>query len=120
MGHENTILSQFIAIGLLCYGLYVFINTFKTCKPIDLDNIELFKVHAVVEKQSTQQGVIKARKETKPEAEYSELQLECLETLKFLGYKNKSERKFILHSIFNEHSPSCVQEFLSLASKKNC
>lgn len=120
MGHENTILSQFIAIGLLCYGMYVFINAFKTCKPIDLDSIHLFEVHTVVEKPSTQQSVVKAKKETKPKEEYSALQLECLETLKFLGYKNKSERKFILHSIFNEHSPSCVQEFLSLASKKNC
>ena len=51
---------------------------------------------------------------------YTELQQDCFEALKSLGMKTVRERKFIVSTVFNDHNPNTVQDFLKLALSRSC
>ena len=51
---------------------------------------------------------------------YTELQQDCFEALKSLGMKTVRERKYIVSTVFNNHKPSTVQDFLKLALSRGC
>jgi hypothetical protein len=62
---------------------------------------------------------------TKPAVErnqngYTSLQQDCFDALKSLGIKAVRERKFIVSTVFNEHDPSTVQDFLKVALSRSC
>lgn len=117
MGHEDTVVSQFIAISLICIAGYNFYLRSKSGKKIDLDNIELFRITEIQQDARPQKAPssVTVKRTTKKKDEYSELQIDCMEALKAIGVKTKKERIFLLHKIFNEHNPSTVQEFISKA-----
>jgi len=112
MGHEDTVLSQLIAFAMLVLAVYHFCKGYSKGSKIDLDNIEIFRVQPIQQPQE-----FKATVKAKVKPAYSDFQLECLAALEAIGYKTKKERVFILHSVFNEHNPSTVQDFIAKVYK---
>jgi Holliday junction resolvasome RuvABC DNA-binding subunit len=117
MGHEDTILSQFIAIALIVWGGYNYFKAKASGYTIDLDHVELFTIHDV-EISRPLQKTVTAKKQKPKNKGYTDLQLDCMEALKSLGIKSKKEREYILHSIFNNSNPTTVQDFIRLAAGK--
>ena len=112
MGHEDTILSQFICIGLICIAAYQFRLALKSNKKIDLDQIEIFRITDISPAKKT---LAKAKKTKKQKPKYTPLQEECMEALKALGVKTQKERIYLVHKIFQDHNPKSIQEFISKA-----
>ena len=140
MGHEGSIVSDFIAILLILVFVVKFIDGAKSGVKIDLNNIELFKIQETqkIEAQAFTQAASAARpkqKRNKPivhpetispsvvekrnESGYTQLQQDCFDALKSLGFKTVKERKFIVNNTFNQHNPCTVQEFLKIAMSRN-
>ena len=143
MGNEGSIVSDFIAILLILVFVVKFIEGRNSGNKIDLNNIELFKVqetHRVevptvaqktVNKKSRsmhkskseqfplQESLVPIISEPRNKNGYTQLQQDCFDALKSLGIKTVKERKFIVHSTFNKHNPSTIQDFLRLALHRN-
>jgi len=143
MGHEGSIVSDFIAILLILVFVVKFIEGAKSGKKIDLDNIELFKIQEtqIVEVPTVTQKTVKqkSRSKNKTKSEqlplqeslvpiiseprnkygYTPLQQDCFDALKSLGIKTIKERKFIVQNTFNKHNPSTIQDFLKVALHRN-
>lgn len=47
MGHETSIVSDFIAIFLILVFVFKFVEAAKSGKKIDLDNVELFRIQEI-------------------------------------------------------------------------
>lgn len=142
MGHEGSIVSDFIAILLILVFVVKFIEGAKSGKKIDLDNIELFKIQEtqIVEVPTvTQKANVKKKSRSKYKTKsgqlplqeslvpieprnrngYTQLQQDCFDALKSLGVKTVKERKFIVNNTFNQHNPSTIQDFLKVALNRN-
>lgn len=119
-------LEQFIGICLLVIGIKSFVDAFHKAKPIDLDNVELFRIYdiqerpAVAVKQKQQTQTIKKSKSSKPKEQrnsngYTQLQQDCFDTLKAIGFKSVKERRFMVSNTFNNHNIKSVEDFLKIA-----
>lgn len=51
---------------------------------------------------------------------YTQLQQDCFDSLKSLGIKGVRERKYIVSTVFNDHNPSTIQDFLKVALSRSC
>lgn len=140
MGHEHSLVDEFLAIGLICIFLYHLNQAMQKASGIDWDNIELFRITDIYEKDcelKTNQSTVdksqtetkkrqiqkkkKKKKQKKPEERnsngYTALQQDCFDALSALGFKCKKEKQFILNKTFNKHKPATVEEFISLVFK---
>jgi len=133
MGHEDSIVSDFIAILLILVFVFKFIEGLNSKVKIDLNNIELFTIQDIeaepISKANTTTKKTYAKKTIIPLAEavppvtvkprnsngYTQLQQDCFDALKSLGVKTAKERKFIVNNTFNQHNPQTIQEFLKVA-----
>lgn len=124
-------IEQFIGIFLMIIAIKSFYDAFNSAKPIDLDNIELFRVYNVQENISTtnkeekksETKIKKNKQEIKPKSEvndreYTQLQQDCYDALTGLGVKSKKEKTFLVNNTFNNHNPSTIQEFLQICMSK--
>ena len=142
MGHEDSIVSTFLACGVIVLFLYNYYKGATSGEKIDLDNIELFTVTDIEEPVQVQKPAKTATKSKKPKAKkkkpkkkkkqekklppseprnargYTQLQQDCFDALKSLGIKAVREREFIISQTFNTHSPTTIQDFLKLALGK--
>lgn len=118
--HVNYV-SDVVGIIFILIGIYGFFQGMKGPR-LDLNNIQVLAeqlpngnqyIVAVGEQKATP-----AKPRTKPKQpvsqEYSEFQQECFEALKGLGTSVK-ESKFIVNTVFNNHNPKTLQEFINLA-----
>ena len=146
MGHETSIVSDFIAILLILVFVVKFVEAAKSGKKIDLDNVELFRIQEIQTDahNPTASTISKKRKKRKPKQQetlqteelgsiidpipvveprnrhgYTQLQQDCFDALKSLGVNTIKERKFIVNQTFNDHSPKTIQEFLKVALHRN-
>jgi len=144
MGHEHSLVDEFLAIGFVCIFLYHLNQAMQKASGIDWDNIELFRITDIYAKDcelKTNQSTVdnsrtetkkrqtqnkkkktqKKKKQKKPEERnsngYTALQQDCFDALSALGFKYKKEKQFILNKTFNEHKPATVEEFISLVFK---
>jgi hypothetical protein len=132
-------LNEFICIGLICISIKSFYDAYKDPNQhIDLDHypileysrskakyvpvkenvvhaVQSYKSKAIVKTTPPPQLVPKQIQESKNADGYTQLQQDCLDALKALGVKTKKERTFIVHTTFNKHNPTTIQEFLQLA-----
>ena len=141
MGHEDSIVSTFLALGLAVVFFIHFFKGLQSGKSILNDGIELFTyepeaapvVTATVQarpprqsskpkrKKKTQRKRNPARPSTQPQKVqrnhngYTELQQDCFDALKSLGIKAVRERQFIISNTFNKHDVKTVQDFLKVA-----
>jgi len=142
MGHEDSIVSTFMACCAVAVFTYNFYKGATSGEKIDLDNIQLFTVTDIEEPAQVQKPVKKATKPKKPKAKkkkqkkqkkqekklppseprnargYTQLQQDCFDALKSLGIKAVREREFIISQTFNAHNPTTIQDFLKLALGK--
>jgi hypothetical protein len=127
MGHEHSILSDLIGIALIIFGCYHFAQGMKKGLGFGntLDNFHLFTMQDTVQ-SVPQVPTVASVKVTSPspspkpkvKQEYNQLHQDCFDALKAIGVRTAKERKYLVNSIFNNHSPSTVQEFLQLALSK--
>jgi hypothetical protein len=118
--HVNYV-SDVVAIILILIGIYGFFQGMKGPR-IDWDNIQVLAEQLPSGNQYIvavgEQKAAPAKQRTKPKQpvsqEYSEFQQECFEALKGLGTSVK-ESKFIVNTVFNNHDPKTLQEFINLA-----
>lgn len=136
MGHEDSVVSNFMAIGLICIGAYYFFQRLKFGPYININDVEIFRtveesqanVNTTVSAQvkPAKKSNMKAARKPKPKPQappqeprnsrgYTSLQQDCFDALKSLGIKAVREREFILSHTFNKYNPSTVQEFLKNA-----
>ena len=141
MGHEDSIVSTFLALGLAVVFFIHFFKGLQSGKSILNDGVELFTyepeaapiVTATVQarpvrqsskskrKKKTQRKRNPARPATQPQKVqrnhngYTELQQDCFDALKSLGIKAVRERQFIISNTFNKHDVKTVQDFLKVA-----
>ena len=141
MGHEDSIISTFLALGLAVVFFIHFFKGLQSGKSILNDGVELFTyepevapiVTATVQTQpprqsskpkrrkKTQRKRNPARPVTQPQKVqrnhngYTELQQDCFDALKSLGIKAVRERQFIISNTFNKHDIKTVQDFLKVA-----
>ncbi len=142
MGHEDSIVSTFMACSIVAIFAYNFYKGATSGEKIDLDNMQLFTVTDIEEPVQVQEPVKKATKPKKPKAKknkqkkekkkkkklppseprnargYTQLQQDCFDALKSLGIKAVREREFIISKTFNAHNPTTIQDFLNLALGK--
>ena len=142
MGHEDSIVSTFLACGVVVLFLYNYYKGATSGEKIDLDNIELFTVTDIEEPVQVQKPTKKDTKPKKSKAKkkkpkkkkkqekklppleprnargYTQLQQDCFDALKSLGIKAVREREFIISQTFNAHNPTTIQDFLKLALGK--
>ena len=118
---------QFIAIFLMIIAIKSFFEAFSKAKPIDLDNVELFKIIESKPNYQIEINTSKPKKTSKPqprpqpkvnESGYTSLQQDCYDALAALGVKTKKEKTFLVNNTFNKHNPNTVQEFLQLCMIK--
>lgn len=120
---------QFIAIFLMIIAIKSFFEAFNKAKPIDLDNVELFKIIESKPSCQVEINTSKPKRNSKPqpqpqprpkvnESGYNSLQQDCYDALAALGVKTKKERTFLVNNTFNKHNPNTVQEFLQLCMVK--
>lgn len=144
MGHETSIVSTFLACGLVVVFLIHFLQGLQSGKSILNEGIELFTyepeaaptVTATVQSRPPRQSSKpKRKKKTQPKRNaarpaaqpvqpqkvqrnhngYTELQQDCFDALKSLGIKAVRERQFIISNTFNKHDIKTVQDFLQVA-----
>ncbi len=144
MGHEDSIVSTFLALGLAVVFFIHFFKGLQSGKSILNDGVELFTyepeaapiVTATVQTQPPRQSSKPKRKkktqrkrnparpattQAKPEKVqrnhngYTELQQDCFDALKSLGIKAVRERQFIINNTFNKHDVKTVKDFLKVA-----
>ena len=136
MGHEDSVVSNFIAIGLICIGAYYFFQRLTLGPYININDIEIFRtveesqanIKATVNAQvkPVKKSKVQAARKPKPKPKapvqearnsrgYTQLQQDCFDSLKALGIKAVREREFIISNTFNNHNPSTVQDFLKLS-----
>ena len=146
MGHEDSIVSTFMACSIVAIFAYNFYKGATSGEKIDLDNIELFTIEDNKEparqkpKTKTAKPKTKAakpkkkknkQKKSKPVVQkpvepkeprnargYTQLQQDCFDALKSLGIKAVREREFVISQTFNKHNPKTIQDFLQLALGK--
>lgn len=120
MGHEHSILSDLIGYSLVIYGLFCFVSAMKKpAKPGNtLDCFELFTIYDNPSKSSSSCTANISVSNIKQSQEYNSLQKDCFDALKAIGVKSAKERKYLVHSVFNKHNPTSIQEFLQLAMSK--
>lgn len=123
MGHEHSILSDLIGIALVIFGGYHFAKGFYSGLGAgnSLDAFELFTIYDKVQPAQCVANVkLKTEKvqTKKPKPEYTQLHQDCFDALKAVGVRTAKERKYLVNTVFNNHSPNTVQEFLQLALSK--
>ena len=125
MGHEHSILSDLIGIALIIFGCYHFVQGMKKGLGFGntLDNFQLFTMQDIVQPAPPAPTVARVKvtspsPKSKVKQEYNQLHQDCFDALKAVGVRTAKERKYLVNSIFNNHSPSTVQEFLQLALSK--
>ena len=140
MGHEDSIVSTFLAWGIIVLALYHFYKGYTSGEKIDLDNMQLFTItdieepvieetvqyaskHKKTKKQKKKKKKKKKQQPQPPQQQrnsrgYTQLQQDCFDALKSLGIKAVRERDYIISSTFNKHNPKTIQEFLQLALGK--
>jgi hypothetical protein len=125
MGHEHSILSDLIGIALVIFGCYHFAQGMKKGLGLGntLDNFQLFTMQDIVQPAPPVPTVASVKvtspsPKPKVKQEYNQLHQDCFDALKAVGVRTAKERKYLVNSIFNNHSPSTVQEFLQLALSK--
>lgn len=123
MGHEHSILSDLIGIALVVYGCYHFIQGMKKGLGVGntLDNFHLFTIQDTVPTVPVVTANVKVtspKPKPKVKQEYNQLHQDCFDALKAVGVRTVKERKYLVNSVFNNHNPSTVQEFLQIALSK--
>ena len=121
MGHEHSILSDLIGIALVIYGCYHFIQGMKKGLGVGntLDNFHLFTIQDTVPTVPAVTANVKVTSpKPKVKQEYNQLHQDCFDALKAVGVRTVKERKYLVNSVFNNHNPNTVQEFLQIALSK--
>lgn len=142
MGHEDSIVSTFLACAIILVFAIKFLEGLNSGQKLDLNNLELFQVHEYeqpvvtatistatsrskpkTKKKKKHKPLQKQKPEPKPEQKrnsrgYTDLQQDCFDALKSLGIKPVKERQFIINQTFNNHDPKTIQDFIKLALGK--
>lgn len=118
------IVSQFLAFVFIAISVATYF--FGKVKPINLDYFELGQIHdnkpapapaKVIYKNTTPKKQYKKQvAKTPKKPELSDLQKDCINALKSLGFK-KDQAKARMKKVFQATQPKTIQEFLMEAFK---